>query len=317
VRHDLAAVAEEWVAACCAAKGLAPGSFGAGEEWVNVSLMMRLVRLLREAVAEIAREGCPRLLAPLRTRPDGRVVAPILPAGRLEAVLYPQMRAEVWMQSGQDAEAVRAAQAWAYRQPQGRGACSLVLGAGNLGSLIIGDVLHQLFVERRVVLLKLNPACAYLGPLVEQALRALIRRGAQRVVDGGAAEGAYLAHHPLVEAVHMTGSDRTYAALVFGPGEEGARRRAARERLLTKPVTAELGNVSPVIVVPGPWSAADLKSQGTKLATWLVVNAGFNCATPRVIITQQGWAQRQALQQAVTDVLGRTTGPSGLLPRRP
>jgi hypothetical protein len=305
VLHDLAAVADEWVGACCAAKGLAPVTFGAGEEWVNVSLMLRYVRLLRDAVADIAREGRPRLPMALRTRPDGRVVAPILPASRLDAVLYPLSRAEVWMQPGQSAADVREGQAWAYRRPPGGGAIGLVLGAGNLGSLVTGDVLHNLFVERRVVLLKMNPVNTYLRPLIERSFRALIRRGVLAVVEGGATEGRYLAHHALVDTVHITGSDRTYEALVFGSGAEGAQRKAAGTPLLTKPVAAELGNISPVIVVPGPWSHSDVQAQGARLATWLAINAGFTCVTPRVIITQQGWAQRQALQEAVIAALRR------------
>jgi hypothetical protein len=169
------------------------------------------------------------------------------------------MQAEVWMRPDQTAEAVREGQARAYRRPSGEGAIGLVLGAGNLGSLITGDVFHHLFVERQVTLLKLNPVNAYLRPFIERGLRALIRRGFLAVVEGGATEGAYLAHHLLVSTVHMTGSDRTYDALVFGSGTEGVQRKAAGTPLLTKPVTAELGNISPVIVVPGPWRQSDLQ----------------------------------------------------------
>ena len=60
--------------------------------------------------------------------------------------------------------------------------------------------------------------------------------------------------HPLVGDVHVTGSDKTHDAIVFGAGEEGARRKAANDPVLTKPVSCELGNVSPVVVVPGVWT---------------------------------------------------------------
>jgi acyl-CoA reductase-like NAD-dependent aldehyde dehydrogenase len=103
----------------------------------------------------------------------------------------------------------------------------------------------------------------------------------------------------------MTGSDRTFEALVFGAGPEGARRKAAGTPRLVKPLTAELGNVTPVIVAPGPWSQADVQAQGMRLATWLTLNAGFNCNTPRLIITHKGWPQREALQRAIVEALGR------------
>ncbi len=42
-----------------------------------------------------------------------------------------------------------------------------------------------------------------------------------RIVEGGAAAGRYLTGHPRVDEVHITGSDKTYDAVVFGTGAEG------------------------------------------------------------------------------------------------
>jgi acyl-CoA reductase-like NAD-dependent aldehyde dehydrogenase len=166
-----------------------------------------------------------------------------------------------------------------------------------------GDVLHQLFIADRVVLLKLNPVNAYLGPLLAEALQPLVQRGVLRIAAGGPDEGAYLCRHPLVDAVHLTGSDKTFEAIVFGPGAEGQQRKAERRPLLDKPVTAELGNVTPIIVVPGPWSQRNLREQALHLATWLALNAGFNCLTERVIVQQQEWPLREALLDAMGDIL--------------
>ena len=101
----------------------------------------------------------------------------------------------------------------------------------------------------------------------------------------------------------MTGSDKTYDAIVFGPGDEGARRKAAGVRLVTKPVSAELGCVSPVIIVPGAWSAKDLSYQAASVASMLVNNAGFNCLTPRVLVTWKHWPQREAFLNELECVL--------------
>ena len=91
--------------------------------------------------------------------------------------------------------------------------------------------------------------------------------------------------HELIDDIHVTGSDKTHDAIVFGVGTEGARRKAANEPLVTKPMSCELGNVSPVVIVPGEWTSAEIDFQARHVATMIANNAGFNCLTPRVIIT--------------------------------
>ena len=107
--------------------------------------------------------------------------------------------------------------------------------------------------------------------------------------------------------MHITGSDKTYDAVVFGTGAEGARRKAADRAALDKPVTAELGNVSPVIIVPGRWSVDELLYQAEHVATMLVNNAGFNCLAARVIVTHADWPQRDAFLGALTQALAQIT----------
>ncbi|HSS76401.1 MAG TPA: aldehyde dehydrogenase family protein, partial [Thermoanaerobaculia bacterium] len=169
------------------------------------------------------------------------------------------------------------------------------LAGGNVSSIGPMDALYKLFVEDQVVVLKAHPVNVFLGPLLEEAFQPLIERGFFRVVYGGAGEGAYLCRHSGVDEIHITGSDKTYEAIVFGPGEEGQRRKAANEPVLSKRFTAELGNVSGVIVVPGPWSDGDLAYHAQNLATMLTNNAGFNCNASRVIVQHAAWPQRQAL----------------------
>jgi hypothetical protein len=151
--------------------------------------------------------------------------------------------------------------------------------------------------------MKANPVNDYLVPHWNRAMAALVEAGVLRIVDGGAAVGQYLTAHPRIDVVHITGSDKTYDAVVFGTGPEGAQRKAADEPVLDKPVTAELGNVSPVIVVPGKWSVAELRYQAEHVATMLVNNAGFNCLAARVIVTHADWPQRDAFLGALTQTL--------------
>ena len=69
------------------------------------------------------------------------------------------------------------------------------------------------------------------------------------VCYGGADVGAYLVEHPLIDEIHITGSDKTHDMMVWGPpGPEREERKRKKEPKLKKEITSELGNVSPVIV---------------------------------------------------------------------
>ncbi len=94
------------------------------------------------------------------------------------------------------------------RLPRGRGKLALVLGAGNVASIAPLDVLHKLFIENQVCLLKLNPVNDYLHDLLAQALAPVIAMDALRIVTGDARAGAWLTTHPAVDEIHITGSPR-------------------------------------------------------------------------------------------------------------
>jgi Aldehyde dehydrogenase family len=313
--RDFAAIQERWVAAGLQAKHIQPGSPTAGEEWIlGPYPIMRNYRLLRESLRDIGRTGRPRIPGPITTRPDGQVVAQVFPGNRYDRVFFGGITAEVWMQPGVSVRDLAGTQAVAYHDPNLKGRVALVLGAGNVSSIGPLDVCYKLFVENQVVIFKCNPVNEYLGPLMEQACRALIEPGYLRIVYGGAAEGSHLCNHPDVDEIHITGSDKTFDAIVFGPGPEGAARKAARQPLMNKRVTGELGNVSPVIVVPGPWSKSDLDYQAVNLASMLTNNAGFNCNATRVIIQHKGWDQREEVLRRVGKVFDTVPTRSAYYP---
>lgn len=297
LRRRFLALAPRWVETTRRLEGVsdAPGPF-LGEEWLaGPYAVLRNVRLLEAALADLAEGRPPRVPGPVATRPDGQVTARVFPRDGWDRLLFPGVTAEVWMEPGVAAGRLGADQAAAYREAGGGaapGRIALVLGAGNVSSIGPMDALYRLFAEKHLVLYKVHPVQEPLTPLFVEAFGALIERGFLQVVSGGAEAGAYLAAHPGVDELHMTGSDRTYEAIVFGAGAEGRANKAAGRRLIDKPFTAELGNVSPVIVVPGPWSAGDLAYHGENVASMLTNNAGFNCTAARVIVTHQGWARR-------------------------
>lgn len=304
LRRDVARVAESWATLSLQAKGVSPEEPSAGEEWITGPyLMLRNLRLLRRSLDDIAAHGRPSIPGRVFTRPDGQVVARVFPADVSDRVFYRGFTGEVWMQPGLTLDELPGSQAEAYRENGAGGKVVLVLGAGNISSIAPMDALYKLFVEKHVVLLKVNPVNAYLGPVIAEGFRALVARGFFHVVYGGAAEGEYLCRHEGVDEIHITGSDRTHDAIVFGTGEEGARRKREQRPLLVKRITSELGNVTPVIVVPGPWSDSDLALQAANVATQLAYNGGFNCVTSRVIVTWAEWPQRDAFLAALRKVL--------------
>ncbi len=304
VQTSLQEVAETWVMASLEAKRVPRGGFAEAEEWILFGAAAHMVRRHREVLEDLQRHGRIRLPYPLTTHANGQVVAPLYPRTRQESLLFQGMRGEAWLEPGVGLEQAVDLPAWA----EGSGHAArvvLVLGAGNAAMLPVADFLSVLFLEGHVVLLKMNPVNDYLGPIYQQAFQPLIRRGYLRLAYGGAAVGAYLSNHPQVDAVHLTGSDKTYDAVVFGPGAAGAARKAARQPLLDKPVTAELGGVNPLIVIPGPWTDRQVRRQALQLAGFLYSNASFNCLTPRVLIQSQGWSQRHQFLDAVGAILNQ------------
>ena len=207
-------------------EGLDPAGPDAAEETiVGPYIFLRGVRLHRDALDGIIRTGVPRIPGGVRTLPDGRVVARVMPTDLLDRLAYLRVHADVWMDRAVTAETLPSTMAVAYRTPP-KGRVCLVLGAGNASSIGPLDTIHKLFVEQQVVVLKLHPVMAHLAEVQAAALAPLVREGVVRIINGDHVQGAHLAGHPGVDTLHITGADRTYDAIVFGTGPEGAERRA-------------------------------------------------------------------------------------------
>jgi len=205
----------------------------------------------------------------------------------------PGVSAETRFLPGVTRENLQQYQATFYQRREPEGAVALVLGAGNVSSIPVMDVLYKLFVEGRVCLLKMNPVNDYLGPVIEQGLAPLIERGFLALCYGGADLGAHVIEHELVDEVHMTGSTRTHDRIVWGPeGPERDQRLKANRPLLTKPMTSELGNISPVLIVPGRFSDRELAAMADQTVGMLAYNAGFNCNAAKLLVTSKHWPQR-------------------------
>ncbi|MFN8541409.1 MAG: aldehyde dehydrogenase family protein [Thermomicrobiales bacterium] len=306
------AVAARWVAAAAHAKGLPPDSPLVGEEWLSGpwGLLHNLDRLIASLRA-VARRRTPRLRrGSLHTRPDGQVIAEVFPQTAADRLLFSGITAEVWMEPGVTEATLPGTMAAWYRQAAPAGKVALVLGAGNIAAIAPLDLLHKLIAEGQVCLLKLNPVNDYLGPILAEIFAPLIADGYVYLAYGGATVGAYLCAHDGIDEIHITGSARTHDAIVYGPGPAGAERKRRDEPLITRRVTSELGNASPTIVVPGPWTTADLCHQAEHLATQKFHNAGFNCIASQVLVTPADWPQERPLLDALRAM-------SRALPARP
>lgn len=305
LRERTAAAAARWVEAAAAAKGLPPGSPLRGEEWASGPwALLHYLGPLRRTLEHAASGTLMELVrGRTRRRPDGQTVVRVMPSGLRDHLLFGGLEVEVWMEPGVTPESLPDTMATWYRRRAPEGAVALVLGAGNIAAIPPLDVLYKLYAEGRVCLLKMNPVNSHLGPILEQVFQEFVRAGYLRFAYGGADTGAYLTRHHAVDEIHVTGSAATHDAIVFGAGEEGRRRKERDEPEIDKRVTSELGGVGPVVVVPGPWSEADIRFQAEHVATIKMHNAGFNCIAGQVLVLPSDWALRDALVHAVRRVL--------------
>lgn len=302
VRERIAPMAPQWIKLSNAAKGIAPGAPLEGEEWTSGpwALMAGCDGLLATLQA-IARDGQPPVdRLPSRTLPNGQLSVRVFPHSIFDRLLLSGVTSEVWMEPGIGAANLAQHTAAAYREgARVKGELGLVLGAGNIASIAPLDALHKLYAEKAVCVVKLNPVNDYLLPVFEHIFAPLQERGFVAFVRGDGAAGAYLCQHALVESIHITGSQETHDAIVFGGGAEGQARRAAGTPLNPRPVSSELGAVCPTIVVPGPWTRADIEFQAAHIATQKLHNSGFNCVACQVLVLPAQWQHTDALRGAV------------------
>ena len=295
-------VLDAWAAAGAAAQGLGPDSSVADE--IRLTGPVVLARGLRTYLHALEAGGAPAL--PVRRREDGRSVVRVIPFDVWDRLLFPGVSGEIWVPPDRPPTT-----GGAYRRRAETGRVRLVLGAGNISSIPPTDALHHLLVEDEVVLVKLHAITAWLKPILDRVFADLVADGFVAFVEDAPGVAAGLVAHPQVDRLHMTGAAPTYDAIVWGPDPaERERRKRAGTPVVSKPFTAELGCVTPVIVVPGDWSGGDLAFQARSVAGMLQLNAGFNCNAAKVLVLAKGWSRKGAFLEALRRVFAT-------LPERP
>lgn len=303
MRDLTGAHAQEWVDTAVQIKGLDPNSPLVGEEWMSGPYVMAAsLGVLADTLDHLAQGRSPLADVKFHDVRD-RVAVNVLPTSVYDELLLSGFSAEVWLRRGVSRAAAKAEAGLAQLDPSRTAGIGVVLGAGNIMSIAPLDVLYELIAHNRVVVLKLNPITDPLLPVFGKVLAPLIEVGAVRIVTGGAEVGGTLVQHDLVNHVHMTGSARTHDAIVWGVGDEAVERKRASDPKLTKPVTSELGGVSPTIVIPGRWSNADLKFQAQHVATQRLHNGGYNCVASQALIISSDWDQKDRFLAEVRNAI--------------
>lgn len=294
--------APAWVAAMRRAKRTPEVGAASAEEWfLGIVPVLRQLRLLERSLRQTVATGRPQPPR-IALRAGGNVVVDLLPADRFDRVILRDHRAQARIRVGVGLDEVeqRIGRAGPVGQRR-RGEVGVVLGAGNVSSVPALDVLHQLFVADRVVLLKPSPVVPEFGVHLGEAFAPLIEAGVLRIVHGDDDLGRALATRDDIDAIHVTGTRRTLAEV-----------RDIAAPAVT--VTGEADGVTPVIVVPGPWTNREVETHARVIAGTVTSNAGFTCVAPRVLVQHRTWARRGRLGDAIAASLARAQPRYPFLP---
>ncbi len=297
-------IAEQSVAIACKAKGIRLGTPQEGEEWaLGPWAIVRNLRLVCEQLASLKETGNTRI-GKIGKTVDGNLSVRVFPTNVIDSMLFKNVTVDVHLQKGVTADLMAISRAQFYKRPDHDGCVVLILGAGNLAMLPALDVITKMFNEGKVCMLKMNPVNAYIGPFFEKAFASAIDQGFLAVVYGGSEEGKYLVGHDGIDEIHITGSDKTHDAIVWGPpGPDREKRKASDSPLIRKRITSELGNVSPIIITPGPYTNKELRFMAEDIVGSFTVNSSFSCCVPKILVLPKGWENREPFLNILTDML--------------
>jgi acyl-CoA reductase-like NAD-dependent aldehyde dehydrogenase len=297
----VAEMADDWAHTAVAVKQ--GGAVALAEEIATGPLAtLRLLLLTARAQAEIAKGGLPKPSRsprlshagtgghPRTSDPASMVEVDVMPVGALfDDMIFRGHRATVRCVNPGGLDAFDRSWRREAEERPSSGGVAVVLGAGNVTGLAAADVICQIFEHGRAVLLKLHPLHAPLEPVLSLALEPLIEAGLLGIVSGGAEIAQAAIAAPLVTHVHLTGGQGAFDSIVWGGRDPHA---AGAEPLLAKPITCELGNVTPWIIVPGRYTPAQLACQADMVAASIANNTSFNCIATKLVVTCRAWPQR-------------------------
>ena len=168
------------------------------------------------------------------------------------------------------------------------GTVCVILGAGNQSFLSVSDVLYHMFVRGSVALLKHHPILTRCKPIIDYVMAPLIDAGYFVSLDADIPTTQALIYSQMTDAVHLTGGTNTHDAIVWGT-KDPETCRANNEPVLKAQMFAELGAVTPYIVVPSEsltteWTTDMIDMYASMCAFAVADNCSCNCLACKVLV---------------------------------
>jgi acyl-CoA reductase-like NAD-dependent aldehyde dehydrogenase len=170
--------------------------------------------------------------------------------------------------------------------------CAAILGPGNFDAPT--DLLCELFIKGRVCVYKPNPINDASVNVLKKILEPLIKLGYVAFVPETVPAAKALVQHDQVQEIVLTGSQQTLNKIKWGNTlEEQERNQQKNTPINPTPVCAELGAVTPWIIVPGPqWTKRSVDKHARALAFAKMANNGHICVSPQVVVLPKDWKHR-------------------------
>jgi len=224
----------------------------------------------------------------------------VFPTKSIEKLLFPFLEGEIRFAKNLNFDQINEYRGFANRFEKNDPKITLVLGAGNVSSIPVLDALFHMIAYKSVIYLKLNPVNDYLLPIFNQVFEPFIARGFMIITEGDMEASQYLTQHDGFQQTHLTGSNYTYENIVYGKTlNDKERSLKTYPKVNKKPITSELGNVTPIIVHPGNWSRSEIKHQAKKIVTAKLNNSGFNCIAAQVVVLPKDWKHTEKLKNDI------------------
>ena len=228
----------------------------------------------------------------------------VFPTKNIEKLLFPFLEGEIRFGKNLNFDQINEYRGFANRFNSNKPKITLVLGAGNVSSIPVLDALFHMIAHKSVIYIKLNPVNDYLLPIFTQVFEPFISRGFMIITEGDMEASKYLTEHDGFQHTHLTGSNYTYEIIVYGKTlSDKERSLKTLPKINKKPITTELGNVTPIIVHPGNWSRSEIRHQAKKIVTAKLNNSGFNCIAAQVIVLPKDWKHTAKLKADIKNYL--------------
>mmetsp|Transcript_29000 Transcript_29000/g.43814 ORF Transcript_29000/g.43814 Transcript_29000/m.43814 type:complete len:588 (-) Transcript_29000:155-1918(-) len=224
----------------------------------------------------------PELLSKKRAEGDHTVYGPVSVPG------IPFQSFEVWTGKGDEEKSDEPV-------PSDDAPIAVVLGAGNQSILTLMDTIHNVFHNRRPVLVKHHPLRPWLLELYTLLFKPLGNYVTQVLdVDLGATQALVLS--PAVGHVHLTGAYQTSKAI---------RELLDKNNRKDVTMTSELGSASPMIFQDEEFSEIELKHAAQTIVFGKKTNGGCNCLSAQVVIMSKDWSQKDLFRTKLKEELKR------------